>query len=58
MRDIINSLKKQDIKVEKRMVLLNEAIKEIGTYNVPIRVYKGVEPEISIEIVPEQKQSS
>ena len=55
VRDIINSLAKQDIKVEKRMVLLNEAIKEIGTYNIPIRVYKGVKPEITVEIQAETK---
>jgi large subunit ribosomal protein L9 len=53
VRDIINALAKQDIKVEKRMVLLKETIKTIGTFKVPIRVYKEVEPEITVEIVPE-----
>lgn len=53
VRDIIASLEKQDIKVEKRMVLLKEPIKNIGTFQVPIRVYKDVEPEITVEIVPE-----
>ncbi len=53
VRDIINALVKQDIKVEKRMVLLKEAIKSIGSFKVPIRVYKDVEPEITVEIVPE-----
>ena len=53
VRDIINALAKQDIEVEKRMVMLKEPIKKLGTYKVPIRVYKEVEPEISVEIVPE-----
>ena len=35
------------------MVLLKEPIKAIGSYNVPIRVYKEVEPEITVQIVPE-----
>jgi large subunit ribosomal protein L9 len=35
------------------MLLLNEPIKALGTYPIPIRVYKGVEPEITVEIVPE-----
>jgi large subunit ribosomal protein L9 len=35
------------------MVLLTDPIKQIGTYMVPIRVYKDVEPEITVEIVPE-----
>ena len=54
IRDIIDALAKQDIKVEKRMVLLKETIKTIGTYKVPLRVYKEVEPEITVEIVPEK----
>ena len=53
VRDIIDALAKMDITVEKRMVLLKEAIKEIGSFKIPIRVYKDVEPEITIEVVPE-----
>jgi len=53
IRDIINALAKNDIVVEKRMVLLTEPIKTIGTFQVPIRVYKGVKPEIKVEVVPE-----
>jgi large subunit ribosomal protein L9 len=53
VRDIVEALAAQDIVVEKRMVLLKEPIKEIGSYKVPIRVYKEVEPKITVEIVPE-----
>ena len=53
VRDIIDALAKQDIVIEKRMVLLKEPLKSVGSYKVPIRVYKEVEPEISVEIVPE-----
>ncbi len=52
-REIVNALSKQDVEVDRRMVLLNEPIKNIGTYKVPIRVYKDVEPEITVEVVPE-----
>jgi large subunit ribosomal protein L9 len=53
VRDIIIALKKQDISIEKRMVLLKEPIKTLGTFKVPIRVYKEVEPEITVEIASE-----
>lgn len=53
VRDIIDSLAAQNVVVEKRMVLLSEPIKHLGTHKVPIRVYKGVEPEITLEIVAE-----
>jgi large subunit ribosomal protein L9 len=53
LRDVIDSLAAQNVVVEKRMVLLSEPIKHLGTHKVPIRVYKGVEPEITVEIVAE-----
>jgi large subunit ribosomal protein L9 len=52
-RDIINALASQNIVVEKRMILMKEPIKEIGSFKIPVRVYKEVEPEITVEIVPE-----
>ena len=53
VRDILKALQDQGVEVEKRMILLTEPIKSIGTYKVPIRVYTEVEPEITVEIVPE-----
>ena len=53
VRDILNALQDQGVAVEKRMVLLTEPIKTIGIHKVPIRVYTDVEPEITVEIVPE-----
>ena len=52
-RDIITALADQNIVIEKRMLLLKEPIKEVGSFNIPVRVYKEVEPEITVEIVPE-----
>jgi len=51
-RDIADALAAQGIKVEKRMILLTNPIKELGTYQVPVRVYKDLEPEITVEVVP------
>lgn len=53
VRDIVTALAKDDVIVEKRMVLLVEPIKTIGTFKVAIRVYKEVEPEITVNVVPE-----
>jgi large subunit ribosomal protein L9 len=52
-REIADALAKQDIKIEKRMILLSEPIKNLGTHKVPIRVYKEVEPEIVVEVLQE-----
>ncbi len=53
IRDIIQALARMDIQVDKRMVLLREPIKTLGTFKVGIRVYKEVEPEITVHVVPE-----
>ena len=53
VRDIISALEKQEVQVEKRMVLLKSPIKTLGTFKVPIRVYSDVEPEITVEVIPE-----
>ncbi len=52
-RDIADALANQDIKIENKMILLSEPIKTIGSFKVPVRVYKEVEPNITIEVVPE-----
>ena len=53
VRDIIDALTAQNIVVEKRMILLKEPLKTVGSFKVPIRVYNEVEPEITVEIIPE-----
>lgn len=52
-RDIIEALAAMDIIIEKKMLLIQDPIKTLGSYQIPIRVYKGVEPEITVEIVSE-----
>lgn len=52
-RDIVAALSAQDIQIEKRMILLGEPIKTLGTFKVPIRIYTDVEPEITVEVTPE-----
>ena len=53
-RDIINALAAQGVEIEKRMLLLKEPIKQTGTFTIPVRVYKDIEPEITLKVVPEQ----
>ena len=53
IRDIMDALEKQNVTVERRMILLKEPIKSIGSFKIPIRVYKDVEPEISVDVVGE-----
>ena len=52
-REIMDALIAQNVDVLKRMILLKEPIKELGTYKIPIRVYKGIKPEITLEVAAE-----
>ncbi len=56
-KDIAEAMKKQNIDIPKRMILLVEPIKETGTYQVPIRIYKDVEPEITVEVVSDKMEA-
>lgn len=53
-KDIAESLKQQNVEIPKRMILLADPIKELGTYQIPIRIYKDVEPEITVEVVSDK----
>jgi len=54
--DIKNALNSQDVILERRVILLAEPIKELGEYKVPIRLYKGVEPQITVKVIAEEKE--
>ncbi len=55
INDILSALSNQEISIEKRMLLLADPIKEIGTYKIGVRLYKDVEPEITVDVVEEKK---
>lgn len=52
--DIKAALNAQEITLERRTILLAEPIRETGEYKVPVRLYKDVEPEITVKVVPEE----
>jgi large subunit ribosomal protein L9 len=54
-RDITEQLKEQGFDIDKRMVLLSEPIKTLGSYIVPIRLHADITSEITVKVVPEQE---
>jgi large subunit ribosomal protein L9 len=56
-RDIAEQLKAQGFQIEKRMVLLSEPIKTLGSYIVPIQLHPDVNPEVTVKVVAEQEAS-
>jgi large subunit ribosomal protein L9 len=51
--DIAERLKEQnlDFEVDKRDIELEEPIKALGVYNVPIRLHTDVKPEIKVWVI-------
>ena len=45
----------QGFNVDKRMILLSEPIKTLGSYIVPIRLHGDITSEITVKVVPEQE---
>lgn len=51
--DIVDALADQGLEVTKKMVLLKDPIKELGSYSVGIYIYEEVVPEVTVDVVEE-----
>ncbi len=49
--DIVHQLEAQGFKFEKRQIELNEPIKALGMYKVPVRLHADVHPEIKVWVI-------
>jgi len=49
--DIAHQLEAQGFKFEKRQIELNEPIKALGMYKVPVRLHADVHPEIKVWVI-------
>ena len=49
--DITHQLEAQGYKIEKRQIDLNEPIKALGVYRVPIKLHADVKPEIKVWVI-------
>lgn len=51
--DILGALKEQGVALEKRHVSLNEPLRELGVYDIPLKLHPDVKAEIKVWIVEE-----
>lgn len=51
VRDISAALKKEGISVDKRLILLKEPIKQIGTFDVSVRLHPEVNGTLKVWVV-------
>ena len=50
---IAEALEKQGLEVDRKSILLKEAIKEVGEYKATVKLHREVQVEISFEVVAE-----
>lgn len=52
-QDISEALTKQNIEIDRKKIILEEPIKELGIYSVPIKLHSEVEAKIKVWVVKE-----
>ena len=52
--DVAEALAAKGVVVDKRRILLAEPIKQLGDFQVPIRVHADVTAELKVSVVPQQ----
>ncbi|MBV9505768.1 MAG: 50S ribosomal protein L9 [Acidobacteriia bacterium] len=52
-QDIANALAAKNFTIERRRVQLDEAIKQLGEYKVPVRLHRDVTTEVTVHVVRE-----
>jgi large subunit ribosomal protein L9 len=53
-KDIAEALEQQGYHIDRRKIHLDEPIKQLGEYKVPIRLHREVTTEIIVRVIPEE----
>ncbi len=51
--DVYDALKEKGFEVDKKKIIMTEAIKHIGTHDVAVRLFPEVTAQIKVEVSPE-----
>ena len=51
--DIADELARDGVSVDRRTIRLDDPIKDLGDYDVPVRVHVDIEPELKVSVVAE-----
>ncbi|MDR3012204.1 MAG: 50S ribosomal protein L9 [Chitinispirillales bacterium] len=52
--DIAEFLKREGFSIEKRQVILEEPIKQLGVYTIGVNLHKGVDAQLKVWVVKEE----
>ncbi len=49
-RDIADALAREGIEIDRKKIILDEAIKSLGTYQVKVKLPHGIESQVQVEV--------
>jgi large subunit ribosomal protein L9 len=52
-KDIADALEKQNFTIDRRKIQLDDPIKQVGEYKIPVKLHKDVTAEISVNVAAE-----
>lgn len=52
--DVAEKLAEQGIEVDRRQIILDEPIKSLGVFSVPVRLHAEVQPEVKVWVIKEE----
>ncbi len=54
-KDIAEALEKQGYTIDRRKIVLDEPIKTLGEFKVPLRLHREVTTEVAVHVVKEEE---
>src|SRR3954449_12984138 len=52
-KDIADALEKQNFTIDRRKIQLDDPIKQVGEYKIPVKLHKDVMAEVTVNVVAE-----
>jgi large subunit ribosomal protein L9 len=56
--DIKDALQELNIEIDKKKILLDEPIKRLGNYTVPIKIFHEDRAEVKVEVITEEEEAA
>jgi large subunit ribosomal protein L9 len=53
-KDVADALAAKNFTIDRRKVLLDEPIKQLGEFKIPVRLHKDVTAEVTVQVVKEE----
>ena len=53
--DVADALEKQGYQIDRRKIILEDPIKQLGEFPVPVRVHREVTASVNVQVVAEQE---